>query len=73
MTGPPLRDGADALRTTRPGVGSARPDGRTACHNGFVTDPDVANGYVTETAARGRARRRPRKPRRNPQPAIRIP
>ena len=49
---PPLHDGADALRITRPEVGTAKPDGKVTCRNGFVTDPNVA-----ETAACGRARR----------------
>ena len=41
MTGPPLHDGADALHTTRPKVGDAKPDGRVTCRNGFVTDLDA--------------------------------
>ena len=58
MAGPPLRDGADALRVTRPEVGVAKPDGRVTCRNGFVTDLDIAHDNVVEIVACGRARRR---------------
>ena len=58
MAGPPMRDGADALRTARPEVGIAKPDGKAACRNGFVTALDVTHGNIAETAACGRARRR---------------
>ena len=58
MAGPPLRDGADALRTTRLEVDTAKPDGKVTCRNCFVTDPDVTHANVAEIAACGRARRR---------------
>ena len=56
MTGPPLRDGADALRVTRLEVGIAKSDGRVTRRNGFVTDPDITQDNVAEIAACGRAR-----------------
>ena len=46
------------LSTTRPEVGTARPGGKMACRNGFVTDPDVTNGNVAGINACGCARRR---------------
>ena len=58
MTGPPLRDGADVLHTTRPKVGAAKPDDKVTCGNSFVTDLDVTDGNVAEIAACGCARRR---------------
>ena len=65
MAGPPLRDGADALRTARPEVGTAGSDGKVAYRNGFVTDPDVTQDNVAEIAACGPgevARQRARRP-----------
>ena len=53
--GPPLRGGADALRTTRPEVGIAKSDDRVTCRNGFVADLDVTHGNATEITACGRA------------------
>ena len=58
MAGPPLRDGADALRTTRPEVGVAGPDGKVTCRNGFGTGLDITSGNAIEIAACGHARRR---------------
>ena len=56
MAGPPLRDGADALRATWLEVGTARPGGRVTHRNAFVTDLDVTHANVAEIAACGRAR-----------------
>ena len=53
---PPLLDGADALRVTRPEVGTAKLGGRVTCRNSFVTDLDVTHGNVAEITACGRAR-----------------
>ena len=53
-----MRDGADALRTARPEVGTAKSDGEVTRRKGFVTDLDVTCDTAAETAACGRARRR---------------
>ena len=58
MAGLPLRDGDGALRVTWLEVEIAKPDGKAACRNGFVTDLDVKPRNVAQVAACGRARRK---------------